>query len=114
MNLVYGFLCRHRIGIDDELTLQKRLPTDSLDKIVDPRDLIYPWDERKVYFDNYRKVSVGTGYAVFTSVILSLRFAYDKWFHLDLKHEWTSAIYTVRSSISRFVRNILERLGRSA
>lgn len=112
MNLVYGFLCRHRIAIDDRLTLHKRVPLDVIDEISTPRGLIYPWEERELYFENYRKVAAGTGYAAFTSAVLSLRFAYDKWFHLDLEHELSKSVYVVRSSIGRWRRSVLERFRR--
>jgi glycosyltransferase involved in cell wall biosynthesis len=112
MNLVYGFLCRRRILIDDGLVLSKRVPTDAVDSVLIPRNFIYPWPERKTYFANYRKVAAGTGYVAFTSVILGIRQAYDYWFqgrfqvHLD---ELMAAMPVKLKRTLRLIRKIAGR-----
>lgn len=110
MNLVYGFLCRHRIVIDDSITVQKRLSAEMVDQVIVPRYFIYPSDKRAVYFENYRKVAAGSGYAAFTSAVLFLRFRFDNWFHwraeFDVRKIVRRWIYELRSSASRLARKI--------
>ena len=80
MNLVYGFLCRSSLVIDDRLVLSKRVPTMNLDKIENPRANIYPREQRAIYFQNYRLAAAGTGYWPFTAAVLGVRSLYDYWY----------------------------------
>ena len=77
MNLVYAYLCRSNVVVDDELVLQKRVPTDVVDSVVSPRSQIYPREERSTYFENYRRAAEGSYYRPLTVVVLAVRSAYD-------------------------------------
>lgn len=77
MNLVYGYLCRFKLIVDDQLVLQKRVTTEAVASVDNPRSEIYPRDERAVYFNNYSRAAAGTGYGLFTSCVLAARFSYD-------------------------------------
>lgn len=88
MNLVYGYLCRFDVIIDDRLVLQKRLPGEVGGLTLHPRSLIYPWDERRAYFRGYRKAAAGSGYLAFTAAVLIARFAYDYWFNRRAQHDY--------------------------
>jgi len=78
MNLVYGYLCRYDLVVDDQLVLQKRVsPGEVLDSVPNPRSHIYPREERAIYFENYRRAAAGTGYGLFTEAVLAARLAYD-------------------------------------
>lgn len=77
MNLVYGYLCRYNLVVDDQLILQKRVPTEIVDSVPIPRSQIYPREERAIYFENYRRAAAGSGYRLFTVTVLAARAAYD-------------------------------------
>jgi glycosyltransferase involved in cell wall biosynthesis len=78
MSIVYGFLCRSNVIIDDRLVMQKRLPGLTVDGLRDnPRLHIYPREEREVYFRSYRLAAAGTGYSLLTSAVLAARAPYD-------------------------------------
>jgi hypothetical protein len=77
MNLVYGYLCRFNLIVDDQLVLQKRVPTEVVDSVSRPRSQIYPREERAIYFENYRRAAAGTGYGLFTAAVLAARSGYD-------------------------------------
>jgi glycosyltransferase involved in cell wall biosynthesis len=77
MNLVYGYLCRFNLIVDDQLVLQKRVLTEVVDSAPHPRTQIYPREERAIYFENYRRAAAGTGYGLFTAAVLAARSAYD-------------------------------------
>jgi hypothetical protein len=79
MNLVYGYLCRSNLVIDDRVILQKRVPVKSIDPVLNPRAQIYPREERVIYFRNYRRVAKGSGYWLLTVAVLIARSAYDYW-----------------------------------
>lgn len=79
MNLVYGYLCRSNLIVDDQLVLQKRVPAATVDPVTDPRSQIYPREERAIYFENYRRAAAGSGYGLFTAAVLAVRSAYDYW-----------------------------------
>jgi len=79
MNLVYAFLCRNRILVDDGVLFLKRVPVDVVPQVDVPRDHIYPLRQRGTYFGHYRRVAVGTPYAVLTYVTLAVRGVYDFW-----------------------------------
>jgi glycosyltransferase involved in cell wall biosynthesis len=79
MNLVYGYLCRFNLIVDDQLVLQKRVPVEAIDPVTDPRLYIYPREERAVYFQAYRRAAAGSGYLVFTAAVLLVRSAFDYW-----------------------------------
>jgi glycosyltransferase involved in cell wall biosynthesis len=77
MNLVYRYLCRNDLIIDDEVILQKRVPAKSIEPVSKPRSQIYPRETRTLYFGNYREISAGTGYWLLTSAVLMARSPYD-------------------------------------
>jgi glycosyltransferase involved in cell wall biosynthesis len=80
MNIVYGFLCRSDVIIDDRLAMQKRLPTLKTDGVgPNPRLHIYPRDQRAIYFRTYRLAAAGSGYGLLTSAVLAARAPYDYW-----------------------------------
>jgi glycosyltransferase involved in cell wall biosynthesis len=79
MNLVYGYLCRSNLIIDDGLILQKRVPVKSIDPVLNPRTQIYPRKARVAYFRNYRRMAAGSGYWLLTAAVLVVRSAYDYW-----------------------------------
>jgi glycosyltransferase involved in cell wall biosynthesis len=80
MNLVYGYLCRFNLIVDDQLVLQKRvLPTEIVESVVNPRSQIYPREERTIYFGNYRRAAAGSGYLLFSAAVLAVRSPYDYW-----------------------------------
>jgi len=82
MAFVYGYLCRHRIIVEDDIVLKKRLNTSarSLDP-GDPRASIYPWREARSYFRSYLAASRGTGYVALTAATLGARWLYDVGYH---------------------------------
>jgi glycosyltransferase involved in cell wall biosynthesis len=77
MNLVYGYLCRFNLIVDDRVVLRKRVPTEVVDPVADPRSQIYPREERALYFENYRRAAGGSGYSLLTAATLVARSAYD-------------------------------------
>ena len=77
MNLVYAYLCRSNLVIDDGLVLQKRVPTDIVDSVVSPRSQIYPREERSTYFENYHRAAADSYYRPLTVAVLAVRSAYD-------------------------------------
>lgn len=79
MNLVYGYLCCFNLIVDDQLVLQKRVPAEIVDSVTNPRSQIYPREERAIYFENYRRAAVGSGYWLFTAAVLMARSAFDYW-----------------------------------
>jgi glycosyltransferase involved in cell wall biosynthesis len=87
MALVYGYLCRFNLMIDDQLVLKKRVSAQSVDEELYPRSQIYPWEERRAYFKSYRRAAAGSGYVAFTAAVLAARFAYDYcyWFHRSVQ-----------------------------
>lgn len=101
MNLMYGYLCRFNLLIDDKVALRKRVFSETIEAVSNPRWLIYPWEERPVYFENYRKAASGTRYLFWTVTILMVRFTYDRWFH-------------ERFSVQRWFRRWLTRFYRIA
>jgi glycosyltransferase involved in cell wall biosynthesis len=88
MALVYGYLCRFDLLIDDQLTLKKRVLAENREKTLHPRSQIYPWEERRAYFRGYRRAAAGSGYVVFTAAVLVARFAYDYWFNRRAQHDY--------------------------
>jgi glycosyltransferase involved in cell wall biosynthesis len=78
-NLMYGYLCRSNLLIDDSLIFQKRVPDESLEPVLNPRLHIYPPEERAIYFKNYRRAAAGTGYWPLTVAVLGVRSIYDYW-----------------------------------
>jgi glycosyltransferase involved in cell wall biosynthesis len=84
--IVYGFLCRHGIVIEDDIALAKRIHTQAKTyRVDDPRAAIYPWNEARIYFRSYLAVARGTRYARLTAAILAVRWIYDKLYHERLK-----------------------------
>jgi glycosyltransferase involved in cell wall biosynthesis len=79
MILVYGFLCRSNLVVDDQVVLKKRIPTETAALVSDARTLIYPREERVIYFRNYRLVAASSGYGLLTAAVLAARSPYDYW-----------------------------------
>jgi glycosyltransferase involved in cell wall biosynthesis len=77
MNLVYGYLCRSDLVIDDQVVLQKRVPTETVEPVVDGRLLLYPREVRAVYFQSYCLAAAGSGYWLLTAAVLAVRSLYD-------------------------------------
>ena len=77
MNMVYGFLCRSDLVVDDHLVLQKRVPSLTIDAVRDARMMLYPREERVGYFRNYGFAAAGSGYRLLTAAVLAARSAYD-------------------------------------
>jgi glycosyltransferase involved in cell wall biosynthesis len=89
MNLVYGYLCRFNLIVDDQLVLQKRvLPAEIVDSVANPRSHIYPREERAIYFENYRRAAAGSGYWLFTAAVLAARSVYDYWSSGRATHDY--------------------------
>jgi len=88
MNLVYGFLCRFDVSVDDRLVLRKRVPTEVVVQVSNPRSHIYPWELRRAYFQGYRRAAAGSGYVAFTGAVLAARFVYDYWLNGRVKHDY--------------------------
>lgn len=80
MNLVYGYLCRSNLVIDDQVVLRKRTLTETVDAVVNPRCQLYPREERSVYFRGYRSAAAGSGYLLLTAAVLAARSPYDYWY----------------------------------
>lgn len=80
MNLVYGYLCRSNVVIDDQVILKKRVPTETVEPVVDGRLLLYPREVRAAYFRNYRVAAAGSGYWLWTAAVLAARSPYDYWY----------------------------------
>jgi glycosyltransferase involved in cell wall biosynthesis len=114
MNLVYGYLCRFNLMIDDRLILRKRVPVETLDKVLVPRLQIYPRSERAVYFQNYRRVAAGSGYLILTTVILAVRSAYDYWYSGRARSDFDDWPLRCRfeDSRKRSVARLIRVLGR--
>ena len=79
MNLVYGYLCRSNLLIDDQVILQKRTPTETIETVVNARRQIYPREDRSVYFRGYRLAAADSGYWLLTAVVLAARSPCDYW-----------------------------------
>jgi glycosyltransferase involved in cell wall biosynthesis len=100
MIVAYGIMCRHNFVICDDVVMQKRIRTEFADDPAKPRKNIYPWEERRSYFGNYKIAAENSGYEVLTAVVLAARSAYDYWFSGQ-----------VRNSRSwRFAKRFLMRL----
>jgi glycosyltransferase involved in cell wall biosynthesis len=104
MNLVYGFLCRSNLIVDDRLVLQKRVPTEAVDPVLNPRSQIYPREERAIYFRNYRRAAAGSGYERLTSAVLVVRSAYDYWYSNRAWHDF------VDWAVPRYLQNLSRRI----
>ena len=82
MAFVYGYLCRHDMVIDDDISLLKRVHTTEREqKLVDPRGFIYPWPEARGYFRSYLAAARGTPYRALTLATLCARWFYDVSYH---------------------------------
>jgi glycosyltransferase involved in cell wall biosynthesis len=77
MHLIYGYLCRFNLIVDDRLILRKRVPVKSIDPVSNPRAQIYPREERVTYIRNYRKMTAGSGFWLLTTAVLATRAPYD-------------------------------------
>jgi glycosyltransferase involved in cell wall biosynthesis len=82
MVFVFAFLCRQRITVTDDEMLQKRVISDVLSWTPDdPEAYIYPWNEARRYFREYRDAAHGTGYIGVTVSVLAARWAYNVAYH---------------------------------
>lgn len=96
MNLVYGYLCRFNLVVDDQVILQKRVPTETVEPVVGGRLLLYPREVRAVYFQSYRLAAAGSGYRLLTAAILAIRSAYDYWYRARQDYEfWRGRLFRV-------------------
>lgn len=80
MNLVYAYLCRSNLLVDDQVILQKRVPTETVEPVHDGRLLLYPREVRAIYFQSYCLAAAGSGYWLLTSAVLAVRSPYDYWY----------------------------------
>jgi glycosyltransferase involved in cell wall biosynthesis len=106
MNLVYGFLCRFNLSVDDRPVLRKRVPADVVEQVPSPRLHIYPWEERRTYFRGYRRAAAGSGYAVFTAAVLTVRFSYDYWFNRRAQSDLQNWLLRWRARLVSSLRRI--------
>jgi glycosyltransferase involved in cell wall biosynthesis len=84
--VVYGFLCRHGIVIEDDIALGKRIHTQAKTyRVDDPRAAVYPWGEARIYFRSLLVAARGTRYAGLTAAILAVRWIYDRLYHERIK-----------------------------
>lgn len=105
MNLVYGYLCRSDIIVDDQVVLQKRVPTEFVDASPNPQVQIYPREERAIYFQNYRRAAAGSGYGLLTAAVLAVRSPYDYWNSGRARHDYDN--WPARRSFVRWrARNV--------
>jgi hypothetical protein len=108
MNLVYGYLCRNNLIIDDKVVLQKRVSAQSIELTLNPRVQIYPREVRALYFRNYRAISAGTGYWLLTATVLAVRSAYDYWCSGRAQEDyefWKGRLFRVLARLrARFTR----------
>jgi glycosyltransferase involved in cell wall biosynthesis len=83
MALVYAYLCRHRIVVEDDIVLKKRMHTDmqAHDPGPFPRRHIYPWEEARSYFRSYVAAARSTRYVALTAATLRARWKFDVWYH---------------------------------
>jgi glycosyltransferase involved in cell wall biosynthesis len=82
MAVVYGYLCRHDLVVDDDISLLKRAhPSERQQNIADPRAFIYPWPEARGYFRSYLAAAHGTRYRALTFATLCARWLYDVGYH---------------------------------
>ena len=88
MNLVYGYLCRSNLVVDDQVVLQKRVHTETLESVSDARLYLCPREEGGIYFRNYRLAAAGTGYGLFTAAVLAARSPYDYWYSGRARHDY--------------------------
>lgn len=110
MNLVYGYLCRSNLVVDDRLVLQKRVPSEAVDPVSIPRRYIYPREERALYFRNCRKAAVGTGYWLFTAATLAARSVYDYWGSGRARRDYED--WALRRNFANWRKRNLSRLVR--
>lgn len=109
MNLVYGFLCRSDLLVDDGVLLQKRVPTETVAQVDDPRALVLPPEWHQIYFRNYRLAAKGSGYRPFTASVLAARAAYDYWYTGRARRDYDN--WPLRRQIVRVLWRIWARLG---
>jgi glycosyltransferase involved in cell wall biosynthesis len=89
MTLIHGYLCRFNLLIDDRVILQKRVPTNSIDHpVLNPRQHIYPREQRVIYFRNYRRIAAGSGYWLLTMAVLLARTPYDYFCSGRARHDY--------------------------
>jgi glycosyltransferase involved in cell wall biosynthesis len=110
MTLVYCYLCQFNLLVDDRVVLQKRVPAKSIDPVLNPREQIYPREERALYFRNYREAAAGTGYWLLTAAVLATRSAYDYWFSGRALHDYED--WALRRKFERFRKRIWSRFFR--
>jgi hypothetical protein len=109
MNLVYGYLCRFNVVVDDQLVLKKRVPGETIEIIDDPRSLVIPPEWYVIYHKNYRRAAAGSGYGLFTTAVLVARTAYDYWYSGRAWSDYDD--WPARRRIVRVFVRIWARLG---
>ena len=109
MNLVYGYLCRSNLVVNDQVVLQKRVPTETVEPVSDGRLQLYPREERATYFRNYRLAAAGTGYGPLTAAVLATRSAYDYWYSGRARLDYEN--WPLRRRFVRVLGRIWARLG---
>jgi glycosyltransferase involved in cell wall biosynthesis len=78
MALVYAFLCRNNITIDDGVVLQKRVHTsDKVSVVRNPRAHIYPQTQAREYLGNYLTAARGTKYYLLTGARVAARYIFE-------------------------------------
>ena len=88
MNLVYGYLCRSNLIVNDQVVLQKRVPTETVAPVLDARLQPFPREDRAIYFRTYRLAAAGSGYGLLTATVLAARSAYDYWYSGRARHDY--------------------------
>jgi glycosyltransferase involved in cell wall biosynthesis len=109
MNFVYGYLCRFNLLVDDSVLLQKRVPVESIDLVLNPRAQIYPREKRAIYFRNYRRIATGSGSWLLTAAVLLARSVYDYW---GSGRVWDDYVFW-KARFARMVERIRTRLAGS-
>jgi len=80
MALIYAFLCRNNITIDDGVVLKKRIHTsDKVSVVRNPRVFIYPKSEARKYFGSFLTAARGTKYYWLTGATLAARYVFEYW-----------------------------------
>jgi glycosyltransferase involved in cell wall biosynthesis len=111
MNIVYGFLCRSDVIIDESLAMQKRLSTlTTAGAGENPRSQIYPREERVTYFRTYRLAAAGSGYGLMTAAVLAARSAYDYWYSGRARYDYEH--WPLRNRVMNWWKRILMRVVR--
>jgi glycosyltransferase involved in cell wall biosynthesis len=110
MNLVYSYLCRFNLVIDDQVVLQKRVPTETVEPVFNAR-LLVPTEERETYFKSYRLAAAGSRYWLLTAAVLTARSPYDYWYSGKARRDYED--WPLRRRFVRVLGRIWARLAGS-